>query len=61
MAVVLGATQYGWDIHVWDLTAAKAIAGRQVSFAAQILFVTATGLAKVSIFVSYLRIAPLGS
>ncbi len=61
VCVVLASIHYGWDRHVWDLTPAKILAGRQVSFAAQALFVTATGLAKVSIFVSYLRLAPLGS
>jgi len=61
VCVVLASTHYGWDRHVWDLTPAKILAGRQVSFAAQALFVTATGLAKISIFVSYLRIAPLAS
>jgi hypothetical protein len=38
-----------------------AISGRQVSFAAQAFFVPATSLAKVSILVSYLRLAPLDS
>jgi hypothetical protein len=37
------------------------IAGRQVSFAAQALFVPATSLAKVSILISYLRLAPMKS
>ncbi|KAK3902818.1 hypothetical protein C8A05DRAFT_15174 [Staphylotrichum tortipilum] len=61
ICVILATTNYGWDRHVWDLTIAKAVAGRQVSFAAQVLFVTAVGCAKISIFMSYLRIAPLGS
>lgn len=59
--MVLAFTQYGWDIHVWDLSMDKMIAGRQVSFAAQALFVPATCLAKISILVSYLRLAPRDS
>ncbi|KAK4040686.1 hypothetical protein C8A01DRAFT_46055 [Parachaetomium inaequale] len=55
--VVLAYTRYGWDIHVWDLTFDQMVAGRQVSFAAQALFVPATLLAKVSILISYLRLA----
>lgn len=35
--------------------------GRQVSIAAQTLFLFSSGLAKDSILVSYLRIAPKGS
>jgi hypothetical protein len=61
ICVLLAFTQYGWDIHVWDLTLDKVIAGRQVSFAAQALFVPATSLAKVSILVNYLRLAPMKS
>ncbi len=59
--VVLASSEYGWDLHIWDLTPAKMVASRQVSFAAQALFVLATSLAKISIFVSYLRLAPVGT
>ncbi|KAL2193963.1 hypothetical protein P885DRAFT_71762 [Corynascus similis CBS 632.67] len=59
--VVLAFVRYGWAIHVWDLTPSKMIAGRQVSFAAQALFVPATSLAKVSILVNYYRLAPRNS
>ncbi|KAK3290404.1 uncharacterized protein B0H64DRAFT_452362 [Chaetomium fimeti] len=55
--VVLAFVRYGWDIHVWDLTLHEMVSGRKVSFAAQALFVPATSLAKVSILVSYLRLA----
>jgi hypothetical protein len=55
---VLAYVRYGWDMHVWDLTFDTLVAGRQVSFAAQALFVPATLLAKVSILISYLRLAP---
>jgi len=56
------ATQlYGWNIHVWDLTYLQMTQGRQVSIAGQALFVFASGLAKASILMSYLRIAPRAS
>jgi len=57
--VVLAVTRYGWDIHIWDLTFERLIVGRKISFAAQALFILATALAKMSILISYLRIAPL--
>jgi len=56
--VILASSLYGWDIHVWDLQPQDMISGRQVSIAAQSLFVWATSLAKVSILLSYLRFAP---
>ncbi|KAK4121502.1 hypothetical protein N657DRAFT_698954 [Parathielavia appendiculata] len=59
--VLLAFLRYGWNIHIWDLTFDKMVAGRQVSFAVQGLFLLATTLAKVSILVSYLRLAPLNS
>jgi hypothetical protein len=52
---------YGWNIHVWDLKESQAVKGRQVSIAAQTLFLFSSGLAKNSILVSYLRIAPAHS
>jgi hypothetical protein len=58
VCIVLASSQYGWNIHVWDLTPAKLLYGRQVSFAAQALFIPATALAKISILASYLRLAP---
>jgi len=58
ICIVLASSRYGWDIHIWDLTSAKIVASRQVSFAAQALFILATALAKISIFASYLRLAP---
>jgi len=58
-AVVIMATQiYGWDIHVWDLTIAQMETGRKASMATQGLFVLASSFVKMSILVSYLRIAP---
>ncbi|KAL2133306.1 hypothetical protein VTI74DRAFT_2572 [Chaetomium olivicolor] len=61
ICVVLAFARFGWDIHIWDLSLDKMIAGRQVSFAAQALFVPATALAKISILISYLRLAPINS
>ncbi|KAM5386887.1 hypothetical protein ACJZ2D_000180 [Fusarium nematophilum] len=61
ICVILSAQMYGWNIHVWDLTKSQAIKGRQVSIAAQTLFLFSSGLAKNSILVSYLRIAPAHS
>ncbi|KAH7171481.1 hypothetical protein EDB81DRAFT_198888 [Dactylonectria macrodidyma] len=61
ICVILSAQMYGWNIHVWDLKPSQAVKGRQVSIAAQTLFLFSSGLAKDSILVSYLRIAPKGS
>ncbi|KAK5652383.1 hypothetical protein OQA88_10575 [Cercophora sp. LCS_1] len=61
ICVILASTLFGWDKHVWDLTPKEMISGRQVSLAAQTLFVFATCCAKNSILLSYLRFAPLGS
>ncbi|KAK4238313.1 hypothetical protein C8A03DRAFT_43912 [Achaetomium macrosporum] len=59
--VLLAYDRYGWDMHVWDLTFDMMVAGRQVSFAVQALFLLATCLAKISILVSYLRLSPKNS
>lgn len=61
VTVILASQLYGWDIHVWDLKPDQMIRGRQASIAAQTMFLFASGLAKTSILVSYLRIAPLDS
>ncbi|KAF4987909.1 hypothetical protein FDECE_15250 [Fusarium decemcellulare] len=61
LCVILAAQLYGWNIHVWDLKESQAVKGRQVSIAAQTLFLFSSGLAKNSILVSYLRIAPARS
>jgi hypothetical protein len=61
ICVVLAFTSYGWDKHVWDLKMPTLVTGRQVSFAAQALFLPATTLAKISILISYLRLAPIDS
>ncbi|OCL06638.1 hypothetical protein AOQ84DRAFT_343030 [Glonium stellatum] len=61
-ALVILATQtYGWNIHVWDLTISQMETGRKASMAGQALFVLASSCVKMSILVSYLRIAPRGS
>ncbi|KAF4973030.1 hypothetical protein FZEAL_9434 [Fusarium zealandicum] len=61
VCVILSAQLYGWNIHVWDLKESQAVKGRQVSIAVQTLFLFSSGLAKNSILVSYLRIAPTKS
>lgn len=49
---------YGWNVHIWDLGIAEASKGRQVSLTAQTLFLLSSGLPKVSVLVTYSRIAP---
>ncbi|ETS84562.1 hypothetical protein PFICI_02587 [Pestalotiopsis fici W106-1] len=61
VSVILATQLYGWNIHVWDLTFREMIQGRKVSIAGQTIFVFASGLAKLSILTSYLRIAVPGS
>ncbi|KAI0014830.1 hypothetical protein F4780DRAFT_154397 [Xylariomycetidae sp. FL0641] len=61
VSVILATQEYGWNNHVWDLHTSKLVAGRKVSIAGQTIFVFASGLSKLSILVSYLRIASKGS
>ncbi|KAF3019223.1 hypothetical protein E8E14_000506 [Neopestalotiopsis sp. 37M] len=61
ISVILATQLYGWNIHVWDLTFREMVQGRKVSIAGQTIFVFASGLAKLSILASYLRIAVPGS
>ncbi|KAH9885327.1 hypothetical protein F4778DRAFT_787260 [Xylariomycetidae sp. FL2044] len=61
VSVILATEIYGWNIHVWDLSAKQMRQGRQVSIAGQTIFLFASGLAKLSILVSYLRIGVVGS
>ncbi|KAI1637769.1 hypothetical protein F4809DRAFT_603289 [Biscogniauxia mediterranea] len=61
VSVILATQLYGWNIHVWDLTSQQMSRGRQVSIAGQTIFLFASGLSKLSILVSYLRIAVAGS
>lgn len=61
IAIVLAFDLYGWKYHVWDLTLDKLIQGRKASMATQAFFVPATLFTKVSILLSYLRLAPLNS
>ncbi len=46
--------------HVWDLTWDQIVKGRQISIAAQTIFVFAVGLVKASILSSYLRDRAVG-
>lgn len=61
VCVILATQFYGWDVHVWDLKPLQLAQGRQASISAQTMFLFASGLAKSSILVSYLRIAPFDS
>jgi hypothetical protein len=61
IAVILATEVFGWKIHVWDLTKHQLEHGRKASITAQTLFLPASGLAKLSILTSYLRIAPYDS
>ncbi|KAI1841827.1 hypothetical protein JX265_009436 [Neoarthrinium moseri] len=61
VSVILATQLYGWSLHTWDLTYTQMLQGRQVSIAGQTLFVFASGLAKLSILASYLRVALPGS
>ncbi|KAH7368699.1 hypothetical protein B0T11DRAFT_277500 [Plectosphaerella cucumerina] len=61
VCVILATQLYGWNLHVWDLQTEQMVQGRQISIAAQTLFLIASGLVKLSILASYLRIAPIGS
>ncbi|KAF2856275.1 hypothetical protein T440DRAFT_104161 [Plenodomus tracheiphilus IPT5] len=56
--VILATQLYGWDKHVWDLTVPELETGRKASIAGQTLFVLASSTVKMSILVSYFRIAP---
>ncbi|KAF2098225.1 hypothetical protein NA57DRAFT_66600 [Rhizodiscina lignyota] len=56
--VILATQRYGWNVHVWDAPYSQLEIGRQASMAGQALFVVASTFVKMSILVSYLRIAP---
>ncbi|KAL1604452.1 hypothetical protein SLS59_003644 [Nothophoma quercina] len=56
--VILATQNYGWDKHVWDMKLPELSTGRKASMAGQTLFVLASSTVKMSILVSYFRIAP---
>ena len=56
--VIMAVQLYGWNIHVWDATIPLLQNGRKASMAGQTLFVLASSFVKLSILVSYFRIAP---
>ncbi|KAF2728728.1 integral membrane protein [Polyplosphaeria fusca] len=57
--LVIMATQlYGWNVHVWDMKISQLETGRKASMAGQTLFVLASSFVKISVLVSYFRIAP---
>ncbi|KAK8005869.1 hypothetical protein PG991_012166 [Apiospora marii] len=59
--VILATKLYGWDRHIWDVPYRMLVQGRKVSAAGQAFFVFASGLGKLSILISYLRIALKGT
>ncbi|KAK8085975.1 hypothetical protein PG994_000949 [Apiospora phragmitis] len=59
--VILATKLYGWDRHIWDVPFWMLVQGRKVSAAGQAFFVFASGLGKLSILISYLRIALEGT
>lgn len=59
--VILASTNYGWDKHLYDLTLSQLSSGRKVSMAIQAVFIFSSSLAKISILISYLALAPLDS
>ncbi|KAF1915120.1 integral membrane protein [Ampelomyces quisqualis] len=59
--VILASRLYGWDRHVWDVKIPTLVTGRKASLAGQTLFVLASSTIKISILVSYFRIAPAKS
>ncbi|KAF6807442.1 integral membrane protein [Colletotrichum sojae] len=61
ICVILATELYGWKLHVWDIPLSKIRESRQISMAAQTLFLFASGLSKLSILCSYLRIAAPGT
>ncbi|TDZ18971.1 hypothetical protein Cob_v008051 [Colletotrichum orbiculare MAFF 240422] len=61
VCVILAGELYGWNVHVWDVRPSEISKSRQVSMAAQTLFLFASGLSKLSILSSYLRIAAPGT
>ncbi|KAJ5007886.1 hypothetical protein K4K48_009647 [Colletotrichum sp. SAR 10_66] len=61
ICVILATELYGWNLHVWDVPLSEIRQSRQISMAAQTLFLFASGLSKLSILCSYLRIAAPGT
>ncbi|KAK3390683.1 hypothetical protein B0H63DRAFT_121690 [Podospora didyma] len=61
VTVILANTRYGWNHHIWDLKLTDLITARKVSFAAQMLYLFSTALAKISILLSYTSLAVPGT
>ncbi|KAJ4398216.1 hypothetical protein N0V85_006342 [Neurospora sp. IMI 360204] len=61
IGVILASTTFGWDKHLYDLTLTQLSQGRQISLAIQATFLMSSSLAKISILVSYLALAPMNS
>jgi hypothetical protein len=58
VTTVLANTLYGWNHHIWDLHISELMTARKVSLVAQVLYLVASSLAKISILLSYLILAP---
>lgn len=58
LTVILANTLYGWNHHIWDLHISDLMTARKVSLVAQVLYLLASSLAKISILLSYLNLAP---
>ncbi|WYZ39944.1 hypothetical protein EsH8_IV_000285 [Colletotrichum jinshuiense] len=61
ICVILATQLYGWNLHVWDIPLSLMKQSRQISMAAQTLFLFASCLSKLSILSSYLRLAAPGT
>lgn len=57
--VILATQQFGWNIHIWDVTVTSGQRGRMASIAAQTLYLMASTTIKTAILVQYLRLVPL--
>ncbi|KAF2466473.1 uncharacterized protein BDR25DRAFT_269074, partial [Lindgomyces ingoldianus] len=56
VAVILGNSVYGFQLHAWDQTPRTLITSRQITLAIEVLYLVATSLIKISILCFYRRI-----
>jgi hypothetical protein len=57
LLTAVASRDYGFDRHVWDLTAEKAVESRKITMAIESFYVASTCLTKVSILLFYRRMA----
>ncbi|KAM7197565.1 hypothetical protein V8F33_005531 [Rhypophila sp. PSN 637] len=57
ISICLANTLYKWDHHIWDLQFDDLVTARKVSLAAQLLYLLASTVAKISILLSYIALA----